>query len=50
MLYIIGIFALLFIIHRYRLQEAGAGSSEYMLYLLVSLLITCLSSAYRILN
>ena len=50
MLYIIGICILLFMIYRYRLQDADAGSSEYMLYILVSLIITCLFSAYRVLS
>ncbi len=50
MLYIIGICILLFMIYRYRLQDADAGSSEYMLYILFSLIITCLVIAYRVMN
>lgn len=50
MLYIIGICILLFMIYRYRLQGADAGSSEYIMYILFSLIITCLVIAYRVLN
>ena len=50
MLYIIGICILLFMIYRYRLQDANAGSSEYIMYILFSLIITCLVIAYRVLN
>lgn len=50
MLYIIGICILLFMIYRYKLQDADAGSSEYIMYILFSLIITCLVIACRVMN
>lgn len=50
MLYLIGIGLLIFIAYHYRLQDADAGSSEFVISLLVGLLILCLVKIYRIVN
>ncbi len=50
MLYAIGIMILICILYRYRLLNADAGSSEFYLSLLISVLIICILKAAKNLN